>query len=67
MLFKSDNKEVCIDKILIIKDDEKLREELKIFLDRNGYDTVILDKFDNPVMLQSHIIYRYCLQKLMGS
>ena len=49
MLFKSDNKEVCMDKILIVEDDEKLREELKIFLDRNGYDTVILDKFDNPV------------------
>lgn len=49
MLFKSVNKEVCMDKILIVEDDEKLREELKIFLDRNGYDTVILDKFDNPV------------------
>lgn len=49
MLFKSDNKEVYMDKILIVEDDEKLREELKIFLDRNGYDTVILDKFDNPV------------------
>ena len=49
MLFKSDNEEVCMDKILIVEDDEKLREELKIFLDRNGYDTVILDKFDNPV------------------
>ena len=39
-----------MDKILIVEDDEKLREELKIFLDRNGYDTVILDKFDNPVV-----------------
>ena len=38
-----------MDKILIVEDDEKLREELKIFLDRNGYDTVILDKFDNLV------------------
>ena len=38
-----------MDKILIVEDDEKLREELKIFLDRNGYDTVILDKFDIPV------------------
>ena len=38
-----------MDKILIVEDNEKLREELKIFLDRNGYDTVILDKFDNPV------------------
>ena len=38
-----------MDKILIVEDDEKLREELKIFLDRNGYDTVVLDKFDNPV------------------
>lgn len=39
-----------MDKILIVEDDEKLREELKIFLDRNGYDTVTLDKFDNPVV-----------------
>lgn len=38
-----------MDKILIVEDDEKLKEELKIFLDRNGYDTVILDKFDNLV------------------
>ena len=36
-------------KILIVEDDEKLRKELKIFLDKNGYDAVILQKFDNAV------------------
>ena len=36
-------------KILIVEDDEKLRKELEIFLDKNGYDSVILQKFDNAV------------------
>ena len=36
-------------KILIVEDDEKLSKELKIFLDKNGYDAVILQKFDNAV------------------
>ena len=36
-------------KILIVEDDEKLSKELKIFLDKNGYDSVILQKFDNAV------------------
>ena len=35
--------------ILIVEDDEKLSKELKIFLDKNGYDSVILQKFDNAV------------------
>ena len=38
-----------MDKILIVEDDEKLRNELKIFLDRNGYNAVILEKFDNTI------------------
>ena len=36
-------------KILIVEDDEKLSKELKIFLEKNGYITVILEKFDNAV------------------
>ncbi len=34
-------------KILIVEDDEKLRHELKIFLERNGYEAVGLEKYDN--------------------
>ena len=36
-------------KILIVEDDEKLSKELKIFLEKNGYTAVILQKFDNAV------------------
>lgn len=32
-------------KILIIEDDEKLREELKIFLNKNGYNAITLTTF----------------------
>lgn len=38
-----------MDKILIVEDDEKLRNELKIFLDRNGFDVIVLEKFDNCI------------------
>lgn len=38
-----------MDKILIVEDDEKLRNELKIFLDRNGYNAIVLEKFDNTI------------------
>lgn len=38
-----------IQKILIVEDDKKLREELKIFLNNNGYDTFVLERFDNTV------------------
>ncbi len=34
-------------KILIVEDDEKLREELKIFLEKNGYEIDYLESFDN--------------------
>ena len=36
-------------KILIIEDDEKLREELKIFLNKNGYKATTLTTFDNTI------------------
>ncbi len=36
-------------KILIVEDDEKLRNELEIFLSHNGYLTEILKKFDNTI------------------
>lgn len=34
-------------KILIVEDDEKLRNELGIFLNNNGYDSISLSVFDN--------------------
>ena len=36
-------------RILIIEDDEKLREELKIFLNKNGYEATTLTTFDNTI------------------
>ncbi len=36
-------------KILIVEDDEKLRDELQIFLKNNGYEVETLKKFDNTV------------------
>lgn len=42
-------------KILIAEDDEKLRHELEIFLSRNGYEAIGLDRYDNT------------LQDIMGS
>ena len=36
-------------KILIVEDDEKLRNELKIFLEKNGYEVKILEEFENSV------------------
>ena len=36
-------------KILIIEDDEKLRNELETFLNKNGYKVESLKKFDNAV------------------
>lgn len=36
-------------KILIVEDDEKLRHELKVFLDKNGFDAIEFDKFESPV------------------
>lgn len=36
-------------KILIVEDDEKLRDELEIFLNKNGYQAESLKKFDDAV------------------
>ncbi len=36
-------------KILIVEDDEKLCDELKIFLNNNGYEARTLKKFDNTI------------------
>ena len=36
-------------KILIVEDDEKLRHELEIFLNKNGYDVESLKSFDNTI------------------
>ena len=33
-------------KIIIVEDDERLREELKILLENNGYEARILRTFD---------------------
>lgn len=38
-----------MDKILIVEDDMKLRNELKIFLNNNGYETVCLKTFENTL------------------
>lgn len=34
-----------MNKILIVEDDEKLRKELEIFLNKNGYEARGLEKF----------------------
>ncbi len=36
-------------KILIVEDDEKLRSELEIFLNNNGYEAQSLERFDNTI------------------
>lgn len=36
-------------KILIAEDDEKLRHELEIFLNRNGYEAIGLNRYDNTL------------------
>ena len=42
-------KELIMQKILIVEDDEKLRNELEIFLANNGYQVQTLKKFDNTI------------------
>ena len=36
-------------KILIVEDDEKLRKELEIFLNNNGYESISLKTFENTL------------------
>ena len=36
-------------RILIVEDDKKLREELGIFLKKNGYEIEILEKFEDTI------------------
>ena len=36
-----------MDRILIVEDDVDLRKELKILLERNGYEALILESFEN--------------------
>jgi len=36
-------------KILIVEDDQKLRNELKIFLKKNGYEALTIEKFDDSI------------------
>lgn len=36
-------------KILIVEDDEKLRKELEIFLNKNGYAIYVLENFSNTI------------------
>lgn len=47
-------------KILIVEDDKSLREELEIFLNKNGYQTILLEKFEHAVEtileLQPHLV-----------
>ena len=38
-----------MEKILIVEDDEKLRNELEIFLNKNGYEASSLKKFDDTI------------------
>lgn len=38
-----------MEKILLVEDDEKLRDELEIFLANNGYQVNSLKKFDNTI------------------
>ena len=36
-------------KIIIVEDDKELREELKIFIEKHGYNVEMLEKFDNTI------------------
>ena len=38
-----------MEKILIVEDDNKIRKELEIFLNNNGYEAKGLDSFSNTV------------------
>lgn len=38
-----------MEKVIIVEDDEKLRNEVAIFLERNGYQVVQVEQFDNTL------------------
>lgn len=38
-----------MEKILIVEDDKKLRDELQIFLNKSGYEAYVLDNFSNTI------------------
>ena len=40
---------MSMQKILIVEDDEKLRKELEIFLNNNGYESISLKTFENTL------------------
>ena len=42
-------KVINMQKILIVEDDEKLRNELETFLNNNGYQAEVIKKFDNTI------------------
>jgi DNA-binding response OmpR family regulator len=41
--------ELIMQNILIIEDDEKLRHELEIFLNRNGFNSKSIETFENTI------------------
>lgn len=47
-------------RVLIIEDDEKLRKELKIFLENNGYEVIAIEEFHNVLeqmkQVSAHLI-----------
>src|SRR5574344_754192 len=38
-----------MNRILIVEDEEKLRQELKVFLENNGYKILVLEKFNDTI------------------
>ena len=38
-----------MEKVIIVEDDEKLRNEMAIFLERNGYQVVLVEEFENTL------------------
>lgn len=38
-----------MEKVIIVEDDEKLRKEVAIFLERNGYQVIQVEQFDNTL------------------
>lgn len=49
MCYNKEEGELKMQKIMIVEDDEKVRNELEIFLNNNGYQAETLKKFDNTI------------------